>query len=54
MKIEKRGSAVIYNDEYILKEEKDLSDLENYLISRDYHGFITILNREERKISIPI
>lgn len=53
MKIEKRGSAVIYNDEYILKEEKDLSDLENYLISRDYHGFITILNREGEKNKYP-
>lgn len=53
MRIEKRGNIVIYDNEYVLKEEKDLTDLENYLKGRDYHGFIPILAREDNKNKYP-
>lgn len=53
MKIEKRGQVTIYDDEYVLKEERDLQELENYLKSRDYHGFINIINREDNKNKYP-
>ncbi|MCX4365128.1 MAG: hypothetical protein OSJ70_05085 [Bacilli bacterium] len=52
-RIEKRGNIVIFNNEYVIKEEKDLKDLENYLNSRDYHGFIKVLERDEDKNKYP-
>lgn len=52
-KIEKRGSIVIFNNEYVLKEEQNLKDIENYLNSRDYHGFISILDRVDEKNKYP-
>ncbi len=52
-KLEKRGSISIYDGEYVLKEEQNLQDLEKYLLSRDYHGFVPILSREEGKNKYP-
>lgn len=46
-RIEKRGNISIIDNEYVLKEEDNLKDLENYLLSRDYHGFIPILERKD-------
>ncbi len=53
MRIEKKGIISIYNNEYVIKEEKDLKDLENYLSSRDYNGFINIIDREDNKNKYP-
>lgn len=52
-RIEKRGHIAIFDNEYVIKEEKDLKDLENYLSSRDYHGFISILERDGEKNKYP-
>lgn len=52
-RIEKRGNITIFDNEYVIKAEKDLSDIENYLNSRDYHGFISILDRQEEKNKYP-
>ncbi|MDE5630224.1 MAG: hypothetical protein K2I70_01350, partial [Bacilli bacterium] len=52
-RIEKKGNIVIFDNEYVLKEERDLKDLENYLNSRDYHGFISILDRVDEKNKYP-
>lgn len=43
-RIEKRGSIKIIDDEYVIKKEKSLIDLENYLKSRNYDGFIHIID----------
>lgn len=53
MRIEKKGNIVIFNNEYVLKEERDLKDVENYLNSRDYHGFISIIERTSDKNKYP-
>lgn len=53
MRIEKIGNITIYDNEYVIKEEIDLRDLENYLKSRDYQGFINILERHNEKNKYP-
>ncbi len=52
-KIEKRGSITIRDGKFVVKEEQSLTDLEKYLLSRDFHGFIPILSREEGKNKYP-
>ncbi len=48
-KITKRGKVTILNDEIVSKEERDLTELENYLKSRDFSYFIPVLNRDGNK-----
>lgn len=45
-KLKKCHNISIINDEYVIKKEHDLSDLEKYLRSRSYDGFIQIINRD--------
>lgn len=52
-RITKVGNVRIIDDEYVLKQERDLSDLENYLKSRNYEGFIHILERSDEHNKYP-
>ncbi len=46
-RLKKIGQVRIIDDDYVIKEEDDLTTLENYLKSRNYDGFIPIIKRED-------
>ncbi len=49
-RISKKGKVKIIDNEYIEKEENDLSKIYEYLLSRDFTSFIPLINHE-RSIS---
>lgn len=52
-KIEKRGKVSIIDDTFVYKEEDNLSELYNYLKSRDFNYFIEPIERENRQNKYP-
>lgn len=46
-RIEKRGKVSIIDGKYVLKEESDLKNLGNYLLSRDFPYFLNVVERNE-------
>lgn len=52
-KIKKIGKVTIFNNEYVLKEEKDMLDLNNYFKSRDFHNYLSVIERLDNKNKYP-